>query len=125
EFGEHQMKTGDVIVYTSADSVFQIAAHEDIIPLEELYEMCKTAREIMRGEYAVARVIARPYVGSCNGQFERTAKRRDYSLNPFDKTVLGNIKEKGIDVVGVGNMEDICNGKGITEAIHTKENMNG
>ena len=125
EFGEHQMKTGDVIVYTSADSVFQIAAHEDIIPLEELYEMCKTAREIMIGEYAVARVIARPYVGSCNGQFERTSNRRDYSLNPFDKTVLDNIKEKGLDVIGVGKIEDIFNGQGITEAIHTKDNMDG
>ena len=125
EFGEHQMKTGDVIVYTSADSVFQIAAHEDIIPLEELYEMCKTAREIMMGEYAVARVIARPYVGSCNGQFERTSNRRDYSLNPFDKTVLDNIKEKGLDVIGVGKIEDIYNGQGITEAIHTKDNMDG
>ena len=125
EFGEHQMKTGDVIVYTSADSVFQIAAHEDIIPLEELYEMCKTAREIMMGEYAVARVIARPYVGSCNGQFERTSNRRDYSLNPFDKTVLDNIKEKGLDVIGVGKIEDIFNGQGITEAIHTKDNMDG
>ena len=125
EFGEHQMKTGDVIVYTSADSVFQIAAHEDIIPLEELYDMCKIAREIMMGEYAVARVIARPYVGSCNGQFERTSNRRDYSLNPFDKTVLDNIKEKGLDVIGVGKIEDIFNGQGITEAIHTKDNMDG
>ena len=125
EFGEHQMKTGDVIVYTSADSVFQIAAHEDIIPLEELYEMCKTAREIMMGEYAVARVIARPYVGSCNGQFERTSNRRDYSLNPFDKTVLDNIKENGLDVIAVGKIEDIFNGQGITEAIHTKDNMDG
>ena len=125
EFGEHQMKTGDVIVYTSADSVFQIAAHEDIIPLEELYDMCKIAREIMMGEYAVARVIARPYVGSCNGQFERTSNRRDYSLNPFDKTVLDNIKENGLDVIAVGKIEDIFNGQGITEAIHTKDNMDG
>lgn len=125
EFGEHQMKTGDVIVYTSADSVFQIAAHEDIIPLEELYNMCKIAREIMMGEYAVARVIARPYVGSGKGKFERTSNRRDYSLNPFDKTVLDNIKENGLDVIGVGKIEDIFNGQGITEAIHTKDNMDG
>jgi phosphopentomutase len=125
EFGEHQMKTGDVIVYTSADSVFQIAAHEDIIPLEELYDMCKIAREIMMGEYAVARVIARPYVGPCKGQFERTSNRRDYSLNPFNKTVLDNIKENGLDVIGVGKIEDIFNGQGITEAIHTKDNMDG
>ena len=125
EFGEHQMKTGDIIVYTSADSVFQIAAHEDIIPLEELYEMCKIAREIMMGEYAVARVIARPYVGPCKGQFERTSNRRDYSLNPFNKTVLDNVKESGLDVIGVGKIEDIFNGQGITEAIHTKDNMDG
>lgn len=125
EFGEHQMKTGDVIVYTSADSVFQIAAHEDIIPLEELYSMCKIAREIMMGEYAVARVIARPYVGLGKGKFERTSNRRDYSLNPFDKTVLDNIKENGLDVIGVGKIEDIFNGQGITEAIHTKDNMDG
>lgn len=125
EFGEHQMKTGDVIVYTSADSVFQIAAHEDIIPLEELYDMCKIAREIMMGEYAVARVIARPYIGSGKGKFERTSNRRDYSLSPFDKTVLDNIKESGLDVIGVGKIEDIFNGQGITEAIHTKDNMDG
>ena len=125
ELGEHQMKTGDMIVYTSADSVFQIAAHEDIIPLEELYDMCKIAREIMMGEYAVARVIARPYVGPCKGQFERTSNRRDYSLNPFDKTVLDNIKENGLDVIAVGKIEDIFNGQGITEAIHTKDNMDG
>ncbi len=125
EFGEHQMKTGDVIVYTSADSVFQIAAHEEIIPLDELYKMCDIAREIMMGDNAVARVIARPYVGTCKGQFERTANRRDYSLNPFENTVLDNIKESGLDVIGVGKIEDIFNGQGITEAIHTKSNMDG
>ena len=125
DYGEHQMNTGDLIVYTSADPVLQIAAHEEIIPLEELYDMCKIAREIMMGEYAVARVIARPYVGSCNGQFERTSNRRDYSLNPFDKTVLDNIKENGLDVIAVGKIEDIFNGQGITEAIHTKDNMDG
>lgn len=125
EYGEHQMETGDVIVYTSADSVFQIAAHEDIIPLDELYKMCKIAREIMMGDNAVARIIARPYIGKKKGEFSRTSNRRDYSLNPFEPTVLDNIKQSGLDVIGVGKIEDIFNGQGITEAIHTKDNMDG
>ena len=125
EYGEHQMKTGDVIVYTSADSVFQIAAHEEIIPLEELYKMCEIAREIMMGDNAVARVIARPFIGKKAGEFTRTSNRRDYSLNPFEPTVLDNIKESNLDVIGVGKIEDIFNGQGITEAIHTKDNMDG
>lgn len=125
EYGEHQMKTGDVIVYTSADSVFQIAAHEEIIPLDELYKMCQIAREIMMGDNAVARIIARPYVGPRAGEFVRTSNRRDYSLNPFEPTILDTIKESGLDVIGVGKIEDIFNGQGITEAIHTKDNMDG
>ena len=125
EFGEHQIKTGDVIVYTSADSVFQIAANEEVIPLEELYKMCEIAREIMMGDNAVARVIARPFVGKKTGEFTRTSNRRDYSLNPFEPTVLDNIKESNLDVIGVGKIEDIFNGQGITEAIHTKDNMHG
>lgn len=125
EYGEHQMETGDVIVYTSADSVFQIAAHEEIIPLDELYKMCKIAREIMMGDNAVARIIARPYIGKKKGEFSRTSNRRDYSLNPFEPTVLDNIKQSGLDVIGVGKIEDIFNGQGITEAIHTKDNMDG
>ncbi|MGL6104910.1 phosphopentomutase [Romboutsia sp.] len=125
EYGEHQMETGDVIVYTSADSVFQIAAHEEIIPLDELYKMCQIAREIMMGDNAVARIIARPYVGKKAGAFARTSNRRDYSLNPFEPTVLDNIKKSGLDVIGVGKIEDIFNGQGITEAIHTKDNMDG
>lgn len=125
EYGEHQMKTGDVIVYTSADSVFQIAAHEEIIPLDELYKMCEIAREIMMGDNAVARIIARPYIGSGAGQFSRTSNRRDYSLNPFEPTVLDVIKENNLDVIAVGKIEDIFNGQGITEAIHTKDNMDG
>jgi phosphopentomutase len=124
ELGEEHMKTGAVIVYTSADSVFQIAAHEEIVTLDELYNMCKIAREIMMGENAVARVIARPFVGT-PGNFERTSNRRDYSLDPFENTVLDNIKDANLDVIGVGKIEDIFNGKGITEAIHTKDNMNG
>lgn len=119
------MKTGDVIVYTSADSVFQIAAHEEVIPLDELYKMCEIARKIMIGDNAVARVIARPYIGKKKGEFERTSNRRDYSLNPFEKTVLDYIKESNLDVIAVGKIEDIFNGQGITEAIHTKDNMDG
>lgn len=124
ELGEQQMKTGEVIVYTSADSVFQIAAHEEIIPLDELYKMCEIAREIMMGDNAVARIIARPFVGQ-PGAFERTSNRRDYSLSPFEDTVLDNIKKSNLDVIGVGKIEDIFNKQGITEAIHTKDNMDG
>ena len=124
ELGEQQMKTGEVIVYTSADSVFQIAAHEEIIPLDELYRMCEIAREIMMGENAVARIIARTFIGN-PGSFERTANRRDYSLSPFEDTVLDNIKNANLDVIGVGKIEDIFNKQGITEAIHTKDNMDG
>lgn len=124
ELGEQQMKTGEVIVYTSADSVFQIAAHEDVIPLDELYKMCEIAREIMMGENAVARIIARPFIGT-PGAFERTSNRRDYSLSPFEDTVLDNIKNANLDVIGVGKIEDIFNKQGITEAIHTKDNMDG
>lgn len=125
EFGDHHMKTGDVIVYTSADSVFQIAAHEEVVPLEELYKMCEIARKIMMDDNAVARIIARPFVGEKAGSFERTSNRRDYSLNPFEATVLDNIKESKLDVIAVGKIEDIFNGQGITEAIHTKSNMHG
>ncbi len=125
ELGEHQIKTGDVIVYTSADSVFQIAAHEEVIPLEELYNMCKIARKIMSGDNAVARIIARPYIGNKKGDFDRTSNRRDYSVDPFKTTVLDNIKGSGLDVIAVGKIEDIFNGKGITEAVHTKDNMDG
>ena len=124
ELGEQHMKTGSVIVYTSADSVFQIAAHEEIVPIDELYNMCKIAREIMMGEHAVARVIARPFIGE-PGNFTRTSNRRDYSLDPFDNTVLDNIKDAGLDVIGIGKIEDIFNGKGITQALHTKDNMDG
>lgn len=124
ELGEQQMKTGEVIVYTSADSVFQIAAHEEIIPLDELYKMCEIAREIMMGDNAVARIIARPFIGQ-PGAFERTSNRRDYSLSPFEDTVLDNIKNSKLDVIGVGKIEDIFNKQGITEAIHTKDNMDG
>lgn len=124
ELGREHMETGMPIVYTSADSVFQIAAHEEIIPLEELYKMCSIARELMMGENAVARIIARPFEG-IPGSFERTPNRRDYSLEPFENTVLDLAKENGLDVVGIGKIEDIFNGRGITEAIHTKDNKEG
>ncbi len=124
ELGEKHIETGDVIVYTSADSVFQIAAHEKIVPLEELYDMCEKAREILRGDFAVARVIARPFIGK-PGKFERTANRRDYSLDPFGKTVLDSLKEASFDVRAVGKIVDIYNGCGITHDIHTKSNMDG
>lgn len=124
ELGEEHMKTGKVIVYTSADSVFQIAAHEDIVPLNELYKMCQFARDLLRGEDQVARVIARPFIGEV-GNFERTPNRRDYSLKPFRKTVLNHLKESGYDVQAVGKIVDIFDGEGITEDIHTTSNMDG
>ncbi|MGL4796519.1 MAG: phosphopentomutase [Paraclostridium sp.] len=124
ELGEQHINTGEVIVYTSADSVFQIAAHEEVVSLDELYKMCEIAREIMMGENAVARIIARPFIGK-PGAFERTSNRRDYSLSPFEDTVLDNIKNENLDVIGVGKIEDIFNQQGITEAIHTHDNMDG
>lgn len=124
ELGEEHMKTGDLIVYTSGDSVFQIAAHEEIVPIEELYKYCDIAREMLKGEHAVARVIARPFVGE-PGHFTRTANRRDYSLSPWEDTVLDKMKKAGMNVIGVGKIEDIFNHCGITEALHTKDNMHG
>ncbi|MBI6873026.1 phosphopentomutase [Clostridium aciditolerans] len=124
ELGEEHIKTGSPIVYTSADSVFQIAAHEDVIPLDELYNMCQIARKMFIGEKAVGRIIARPFIGE-PGQFTRTSNRRDFALDPFDKTMLEYIKEKGISVMAVGKIEDIYNKKGITDAVHIKNNMDG
>jgi len=124
ELGAHHIETGDLIVYTSADSVFQIAAHEDIVPIEKLYDYCAIARKLLIGEHAVARVIARPFVGK-PGAYVRTANRRDISINPPKETVLDKIKAAKLDVIGVGKIEDIFNNKGITEAIHTKDNMDG
>lgn len=124
ELGKEHMETGKPIVYTSADSVFQIAAHEEIIPIDELYRMCEIAREIMRGDYALARIIARPFIGE-PGSFTRTHRRKDYSLDPAGKTVLDYLKEDGQEVVAVGKIEDIFNGKGITQAVHTESNMDG
>ncbi|HHX03225.1 MAG TPA: phosphopentomutase [Tissierellia bacterium] len=124
EYAKEQKETGKWIVYTSNDSVFQIAAHEEWIPLEELYRACKIARKILTDEHAVARVIARPYVGTF-GDFVRTANRRDFSLDPFSSTVLDHLKEEGKEVIGIGKIEDIFNGAGITRAIHTKNNEDG
>ncbi|NLK88395.1 MAG: phosphopentomutase [Clostridiaceae bacterium] len=122
--GQQHVTTGHPIVYTSADSVFQIAAHEDVIPLERQYEICMTAREILKGEHAVGRVIARPFTGNA-GNFTRTANRRDFSLRPPRKTMLDYIKEAGMEVKAVGKIEDIFAGQGITEAVHTSGNMDG
>ena len=124
EFGKHHMDTGDLIVYTSADSVFQIAAHEEIVSIEELYRYCEIAREMLMGEHQVARVIARPFIGT-PGNFSRTSNRHDYSVKPFEKTVLDQLKEAGKDVIAVGKIVDIFDGEGITESVHTKSNMDG
>jgi len=124
ELGEEHIKTGSLIVYTSADSVFQIAAHEEVVPLKELYSICEKARNILVGEHAVARVIARPFIGE-KGNFTRTPNRRDFSLVPPYNTVLDNLKSNNLNVMAVGKIEDIFSGKGITEAVHTKDNMDG
>ncbi len=125
DYGEEHMKTGALIVYTSADSVFQIAAHEEVVPLEELYRYCEIAREMLKGEHGVGRVIARPFVGTCAKDFKRTANRHDYSLKPPAKTMLDYLKEAGKDVIGVGKIYDIFDGQGITETIRTKGNTEG
>lgn len=125
ELGEEQMKSGAWIVYTSADSVFQLAAHEEIIPLEELYDACRIARRLtLADEYAVGRVIARPYVGK-PGAFKRTANRHDYAVKPPQPTVLNVLKQAKLDVIAVGKINDIFSGEGITKAIPTKSNEDG
>lgn len=122
--GKQHIETGYPIVYTSADSVFQIAAHEEVIPITELYQMCRIARDLLVGPHAVGRVIARPFIGE-PGNFKRTANRHDYSLSPPGPTVLDVLKNKGLEVIAIGKIEDIFNGQGITEAFHTKNNMDG
>ena len=125
KLGPEQIKTGSLIVYTSADSVLQIAAHEDIIPLEELYNDCKIARELtLKDEYKVGRIIARPYIGEI-GNFVRTGNRRDYALNPEGDTVLDNLKNNNYDVIAIGKINDIFNGCGITKTTHTGNNLEG
>ena len=125
EWGKHQMETGDLIVYTSADPVLQIAAHEDIIPLEELYDICEKVRELTKDpKYLIGRIIARPYVGE-PGNFTRTSNRHDYALKPFGKTVMNSLKDNHYDVIAIGKINDIYDGEGVTEAIRTKNNMDG
>ena len=124
DLGEEHVKTGYPIIYTSADSVFQIAAHEDIIPVEKLYEMCEIARNMLVDKWAVGRVIARPFIGEAPN-FKRTSNRRDYALDPFNKTMLEYLKDANYEVAAVGKIEDIYNKKGITSAVHTKSNMDG
>lgn len=122
--GAEHLKTGFPIVYTSADSVFQIAAHEEVVPLATLYEWCAIAREILQGEHAVGRVIARPFVGEV-GSFKRTPNRRDYSLAPFQPTVLDALVSAGVPVYGVGKIHDIFAGQGVSASNPTKSNMAG
>lgn len=125
EYGDAHMSTGDLIVYTSADSVFQIAAHEDIVPVEQLYEYCRIAREILQGEHGVGRVIARPFTGPCGGHFTRTPRRHDFSLLPPGTTMLDQLKDAGKSVISVGKIKDIFAGRGITEGVYTKGNEEG
>lgn len=125
ELGEQHMKTGDLIVYTSADSVLQIAAHEDIIPIEELYSICEMARKLtMNDKFMIGRVIARPFTGEPD-HFERTANRHDYALKPFGHTVMNELKDQHYDVIALGKINDIYDGEGVTDAIRTKDNTDG
>jgi len=126
DLGEHHMKTGDLIVYTSADSVLQIAMHEDIIPIEEQYRICAIAREIMmKPEWKVGRIIARPFVGTNKKNFVRTSNRHDYALKPFEKTSLNFLSEAGFDVIALGKINDIFDGYGINAYSKTKSNADG
>ena len=125
ELGPEHEKTGYPIVYTSADSVFQIAAHEEVVPLEELYEACRTARKILKGKTGVGRVIARPFVGKGNGNYTRTSNRHDFSLEPPKSTMLDNIIDAGKKVLAVGKIKDIFAGVGISEYVYTTGNEDG
>ncbi len=124
DYGDEHMRTGDLIVYTSADSVFQIAAHEDIVPCETLYEYCRIARKILTGKHGVGRVIARPFIGS-SGNYTRTSRRHDFSLLPPGDTMLDVLKSHGKDVIAVGKINDIFAGKGVTEYVYTSGNAEG
>ncbi len=125
DYGQQQLDTGKWIVYTSADSVFQVAAHEERIPLEELYDACHKARNILRGKHGVGRVIARPFVGSAKDGFKRTSNRHDYSLEPPKATMLDAIKAAGLDSIAVGKIHDIFAGYGDTEYVYNKSNRDG
>jgi phosphopentomutase len=124
ELGEEHLRTGRPILYTSADSVFQLAAHQDVIPLEELYNMCRIARGMLTGEHAVGRVIARPFTGT-PGNFTRTEHRRDFSLPPVGTTLLDVLKDGGKEVIGIGKIEDLFAGRGLTRRDHTETNKDG
>ena len=125
DYGKEHMETGALIVYTSADPVMQIAAHEDIVPLDELYKICEIARELtQKPEFLAGRVIARPFVGE-PGSFTRTSNRHDYALKPFGRTVMNELKDANLDVIALGKISDIYNGEGVTEAIRTKNNTDG
>lgn len=125
DYGPEHMETGAIIVYTSADPVMQIAAHEEIIPVEELYKICEIARELtLDAEFLVGRVIARPFVGQ-PGNFTRTSNRHDYALTPFGRTTMAEMKDSNLDVIAIGKISDIFNGDGVTEAIRTKDNTDG
>ena len=125
DYGQEHLDTGKWILYTSADSVFQVAAHEELVPLEELYDACHKARNILRGKHGVGRVIARPFVGDSVNGFKRTANRHDYSLEPPAKTMLDAIKEAGLASIAVGKIHDIFAGYGDTEYVYNKSNTNG
>lgn len=126
ELGEHQMKTGDMIVYTSADSVLQICGHEETFGLDELYRCCEIARDLtMKDEWKVGRVIARPYLGTGKGHFTRTSNRHDYALKPYGRTVLNVLKDNNFDVISVGKINDIFDGEGITESHKSKSSVHG
>ena len=124
DYGDEHVLTGKLIVYTSADSVFQIAAHEDVVPVETLYEYCRMARQLLTGEHSVGRVIARPFIGK-DGNYQRTPKRHDFSLEPPGETMLDAIKGAGKEVIGVGKIKDIFAGRGITSYVYTKGNAEG
>lgn len=125
ELGEEHVKTGALIIYTSADSVLQIAAHEDVVPLKELYEICEFCREItLEDPYMLGRIIARPFTGEI-GQFQRTSNRHDYALKPFKPTTMNALQDAGLDVIAIGKIADIYDGEGVTESIRTKSNMDG
>ncbi|MEC0245825.1 phosphopentomutase [Paenibacillus chitinolyticus] len=125
ELGEEHVKTGALIIYTSADSVLQIAAHEDVVPLKELYEICEFCREItLEDPYMLGRIIARPFVGEA-GSFKRTANRHDYALKPFGRTTMNELKDKGFEVIALGKISDIYDGEGVTKAVRTVSNMDG
>ena len=125
DYGEEHLKTGKWIIYTSADSVFQVAAHEELVPLDELYDACHKARNILRGKHGVGRVIARPFVGNAQEGFKRTSNRHDYSLEPPKATMLDAIKAAGLDSIAVGKIHDIFAGYGDTEYVYNKSNANG